>query len=279
MKVLFLDCGMGAAGDMLAGALLGLLGDEERAAFVAELNGMGLDGVDIGCERGESHGTEGWRFRVRVRGREEDDWLAEAGHGGHHHAEHGHGHGHHEHRSLGEVLGIIGGLKVGEGVKRSAGEVYRLLAEAEGEVHGRPPGEVHFHEVGMLDAIADITAVCALMARTGAGRMVATPVNVGSGTVRCAHGVLPVPAPATAALLRGIPWHGSEVAGELCTPTGAAILRYFVREFGPMPAMREERVGVGVGTRDVGRASTVRAVLGDAGGQAAAWQNGNREGM
>ena len=243
---------MGAAGDMLAGALLGLLGEEERGAFVAELNGMGLDGVEVGGERGESHGVEGWRFRVRVKGVEEDEVLGA-----------GHGHGHHGHRSLEEVLGIIGGLKVGEAVKRAAGEVYRLLAEAEGEVHGRAPGEVHFHEVGMLDAIADITAVCGLMARTGAERVVATPVNVGSGTVRCAHGVLPVPAPATAVLLRGIPWHGSEVAAELCTPTGAAILRYFVKEFGPMPAMRVVRTGVGLGTREVGRASAVRAVLGE----------------
>ena len=253
MKVLFLDCGMGAAGDMLAGALLGLLGEEERSAFVEELNGMGLDGVEVGCEQGESHGVAGWHFRVRVRGREEDEWTG---------AEHGHGHGHHAHRSLGEVLGIIGGLKIGESVKRAAGEVYRLLAEAEGEVHGRPPGEVHFHEVGMLDAIVDITAVCGLMERTGAERVVATPVNVGSGTVRCAHGVLPVPAPATATLLRGIPWHGSEVAGELCTPTGAAILRFFVREFGEMPPMRAERIGVGLGTREVGRPSTVKAFLG-----------------
>ena len=162
--------------------------------------------------------------------------------------------------------GILDGLPLPEGVKEDAKAVYALIAGAESKVHGHPIDQIHFHEVGTLDAIADVVGVCALMAEIDPDRVVVSPVHVGSGQVRCAHGVLPVPAPATALLLQGMPVYGGAVRGELCTPTGAALLRYFADEFGPMPAMTLEKVGSGMGTKDFEWANCVRAMLGTAGG-------------
>jgi hypothetical protein len=142
--------------------------------------------------------------------------------------------------------------------------VYGLIAEAESSVHGRPVSEIHFHEVGTYDAIADIAAVCLLMEEIAPGKVAASPVHVGSGQVRCAHGILPVPAPATALILKDVPIYGGSVRGELCTPTGAALLKYFVSEFGDMPVMRTTAVGYGMGKKDFEAANCVRAFLGEA---------------
>ena len=144
--------------------------------------------------------------------------------------------------------------------------VYGLIAEAESRVHGVPVTDIHFHEVGTLDAVADVTAVCLLMHRLAPDEVVVSPVHVGCGTVRCAHGILPVPAPATAELLRGIPIYGGSVEGELCTPTGAALLRHFADRFGPMPGMTLRAVGYGMGTKDFERANCVRALWGERSG-------------
>ena len=126
-----------------------------------------------------------------------------------------------------------------------------------------PVTQIHFHEVGTMDAVADITAVCQLMHEIAPDEVVASPVHVGSGQVKCAHGILPVPAPATAYILQGIPSYGGEVDGELCTPTGAALLKHFVTRFGPMPAMKTEAVGYGMGKKDFERANCVRVMLGE----------------
>lgn len=141
--------------------------------------------------------------------------------------------------------------------------VYRLLAEAESAVHGADIDQIHFHEVGTLDAIVDVLTACLLFHELASERVVASPVHVGSGSVRCAHGVLPVPAPATARLLQGIPSYGGEIAGELCTPTGAALLRHFVTDFGAQPVLRVERIGYGVGHKVFPRANVLRAMLGE----------------
>ncbi|MFA6948838.1 MAG: nickel pincer cofactor biosynthesis protein LarC, partial [Eubacteriales bacterium] len=135
--------------------------------------------------------------------------------------------------------------------------------EAESSVHGVPVDEIHFHEVGTMDAVADITAVCMLMEQLAPQRVVVSPVHVGSGHVHCAHGILPVPAPATAYILRGIPIYGGAVKGELCTPTGAALLRHFASEFGDMPVMKLSDVGYGMGKKDFDTANCVRAMLGE----------------
>ncbi len=143
--------------------------------------------------------------------------------------------------------------------------VYGLIAEAESHAHGVPVTQIHFHEVGTMDAVADITAVCLLMDRLAPDKVVVSPVHVGSGKVRCAHGVLPVPAPATAFILKDVPIYGGEIKGELCTPTGAALLKHFACEFGPMPMMKVQATGYGMGKKDFEAANCVRAMIGEAG--------------
>ena len=153
-------------------------------------------------------------------------------------------------------------LPLSDKVKQDVLSVYRLIAEAEAKAHDKPVEEVHFHEVGALDAIADITGVCLLMEKLAPDRVTASPVHVGSGQVRCAHGILPVPAPATATILKGIPTYGGQIRGELCTPTGAALLRHFVGGFTGMPVMTVSRIGYGMGTKDFAVANCVRAFMG-----------------
>ena len=165
---------------------------------------------------------------------------------------------------MAEIREIVSGLQVSEAVKANVLAVYGRIAEAESHVHGRPVEEVHFHEVGALDAIADITAVCVLIEQLAPDRIVVSPVRVGSGTVRCAHGLLPVPAPATAYLLRDVPIYAGEIEGELCTPTGAALLTHFAAEYGKLPLMRLRAVGYGMGTKVFDdMPGCVRALLGE----------------
>lgn len=259
MKTLYLDCGMGAAGDMLTAALLELL--PEPDAFVAKLNAVGIPGIRFSCEPAVKCGITGTHVRVTVNGAEEGEF-----HHDHHH-EHDHGHDHHHdhhHSGMDDIAHIVRGhLDLPDKVKEQVLATYGLIAAAESRVHGVPVTEVHFHEVGAMDALADVTAVCLLLDALAPDRIVASPVHVGAGHVHCAHGILPVPAPATAELLKGVPVYGGAVDGELCTPTGAALLRQFVTAFGEMPVMTVERVGYGMGTKDFARANCVRAILGE----------------
>ena len=141
--------------------------------------------------------------------------------------------------------------------------MYDDIASAEAKAHGCPVSDVHFHEVGALDAVADVTGVCYAMYLLGAEQIIVSPIHVGSGTVRCAHGVMPVPAPATANILEGVPVYGGSIRGELCTPTGAALLKHFADAFGPMPVMETRSVGIGIGTKTFEQANCVRVFLGD----------------
>ena len=168
---------------------------------------------------------------------------------------------------MAEIEGLIDSLDVSDKVKADAKAVYGLIAEAESQVHGHPVSEIHFHEVGTMDAVADVVAVCLLMEEIGAEKIAASPVHVGSGYVRCAHGVLPVPAPATALILTGIPTYGGSIQGELCTPTGAALLKHFAGSFGDRPVMTTEAIGYGMGKKDFERANCVRAFLGESEGE------------
>ena len=168
---------------------------------------------------------------------------------------------------MADIEHIIGSLTLSEKVKQDALEVYRLIAEAESAAHGRPVTEIHFHEVGTMDAIADVTAVCQLVELLGVEKVLASPVHVGCGKVRCAHGVLPVPAPATAFILKGVPIYGGRVEGELCTPTGAALLKKFVSSYGEMPPLKVEKIGYGMGTKDFEVANCVRALLAETVGE------------
>ena len=233
---------MGAAGDMLTAALLELLPDQD--AFVEELNGLGIPGVVFTAEICEKCGILGTHMKVTVHGEEED---------GHHH----------HHGCLADIRGIVSGLPLPTIVKLDILAVYEEIAQAESHVHGVPMEHIHFHEVGTMDAIADVTAVCLLLHRLAPDKIIVSPVHVGSGQVRCAHGILPVPAPATAYLLRGIPIYGGSIDGELCTPTGAALLKHFATEFGQMPVMKVQAIGYGMGKKDFPRANCVRALLGE----------------
>jgi uncharacterized protein (TIGR00299 family) protein len=141
--------------------------------------------------------------------------------------------------------------------------VYQLIADAESKAHGVPVSEIHFHEVGNLDAIADVTAVCLLIDKISPDQIMASPIHVGCGQVHCAHGILPVPAPATAHILQGCPIYAGKIKGELCTPTGAALLKYFVNSFGEMPMMCVSSIGYGMGKKDFEAANCVRAMMGE----------------
>lgn len=288
---------MGAAGDMLTAALLELLPEPEK--FVERLNSLGIPGVEYRAVPCVKCGIKGTRMEVSVYGEEEG--AEEHGHnhghaceethehthehdscGGHDHSHddgrarceehihdgaHEHGHacgGRHCHAGMADIEAVFAGLDMPDGAKADALAVYRIIAEAESAVHGVPVTQIHFHEVGAMDAVADVAAVSLLMHELAPARVTASPVHVGSGTVRCAHGVLPVPAPATARILEGVPIYGGEVRGELCTPTGAALLRHFAADFGPMPLMRLGKTGYGMGKKDFGdRANCVRAMMGE----------------
>ncbi len=274
MKTLYLDLSMGAAGDMLAAALLELLPDPD--SFLAELNGLGIPGVRYQRERAVKCGVTGTHLAVTVDGEEEhshDHHPHDHGHEHHHDQgthdhEHrlGHEHGSHHHSGIHDIEHIVRDhLALPSKVKDDVMAVYALIAQAESHVHGAPVTEIHFHEVGTMDAVADITAVCLLMDRLAPDLVTASPVHVGSGQVRCAHGILPVPAPATAHILRDVPIYGGQIQGELCTPTGAALLKHFAAQFGPMPLMRTQAVGYGCGKKDFEAANCVRAMLGEAG--------------
>ena len=311
MKTLYIECAMGAAGDMLTAALLELMPDKEAA--LAKLNAMGIPGVVFEAEPSAKCGITGTHMRVLIHGEEEGAMPCghthaqedhhEHNHAHEHHHEHDHVHEHHyehdhhvhthahahvqedahchdsdahdhahhhehdahhhAHHGMAEIRSLIAELAVSETVKEKALAVYQSIAEAESKVHGAEVDQIHFHEVGSMDAVADVTAVCLLMELLAPEQVIVSPIHVGSGTVLCAHGRLPVPAPATALILEGMPIYGGSVQGELCTPTGAALLKTFADSFGPMPPMRVAKTGYGMGTKDFEQANCLRAMLGE----------------
>lgn len=268
MKTLYLECAMGAAGDMLLSALYELL--ENKKDFLEIMNGSGLSGVRLEALPASSCGIAGTHMKVTVHGLEEGEGAQAHCHdsGAAHEHGHSHAHGeeaahHHHHASRKHIAELIDTLQLPEEVKKQAKSVYDAIAGAEAKAHNCPVGDVHFHEVGALDAVADVTGVCLAIHLLSPDRILASPVHVGSGTVRCAHGILPVPAPATLELLSGIPVYGGSVRGELCTPTGAALLAHFVQCFGPMPVMTVKKAGYGLGTKVFEQANCVRAFLGE----------------
>lgn len=265
---------------MLTAALLELL--PEREKIVEELNGLGIPGVEYVCEAASKCGIGGTHISVKVHGEEESEEMHHGGHDhghsqedheeGHVHVhqhedgcahEHEHEHEQHHHSGMHEIGHIVAKLPVSERIRKDILAVFGLIAEAESHVHGVPVTEIHFHEVGTMDAVADIAAVCILMDRLAPDQVIVSPVHVGSGQVKCAHGILPVPAPATAYILKETPIYGGQIRGELCTPTGAALLKYFASRFGEMPVMRTSVIGYGMGKKDFPAANCVRALLGE----------------
>ena len=269
MSTLFLDCGMGAAGDMISAALFELCDDKD--SVLEAIRAMGIPRVAVVPEPSVKCGITGTHMTVTVDGTEEDEDMHQAhGHGHDHPHDHEHGHDHHHkhehghsHGVLHEIEHLVEHMDVSEKVRKDILGVYAVLAEAESAVHGVPVDQIHFHEVGTLDALADIAMTCLLMDRIRPARVVVSPVRVGSGTVKCAHGILPVPAPATARILAGIPVYAGDIASEMCTPTGAALLKYFADSFGAMPPMTMDRIGYGMGKKDFDTANCVLAILGE----------------
>ena len=249
MKILYIECSMGVAGDMLMGALYELLNDEDRKKFTDKMNSLGIEGLHVEAVPSVKCGINGTHMNVTVDGHEELES---------HHSEHHHHHG----ASMHDIRHVIDAAGISENVKKNAVEVYECIAQAESRAHGKSADEIHFHEVGSKDAMADVIGCCMLIDIIGADRIVVSPVTTGFGNIRCAHGILPVPAPATALILNDVPLRAGNIEGELCTPTGAALVKHYADEFGNMPQMTVSRIGYGMGTKDFAAANCVRVFVG-----------------
>lgn len=282
MNVLYLDIFSGISGDMFIGALIDL--GLDAAVLERELGKLGVEGYHLHVGRGQKSGIVGVKFDVHLA---HDEHHHDHDHGHEHSHEHDHAHGHshshghshhshehehpheHEERTFTQIQKLIAGSHLSDWVKEKAIAVFRRIAVAEGKIHGLPPERVHFHEVGAVDSIVDIVGACLGLELLGKPRVLASPVLEGFGWVKCAHGRMPIPAPATLAILgaRGAAVSQSDEPNELVTPTGAALLAEFVESFGPMRNLVAEKIGFGLGTRDnKTRPNVLRAVLGEASG-------------
>ena len=270
MKTLYIECNMGVAGDMLMGALLELAKDKE--GFIDKMNHLGIPRVKICSSESIKCGICGTHISVKIDGQEETDAehhkheISVEHHHEHIHGNHAHSHEenvHHHHATMESIGEIIDSMEIPDNVKKDIKSIYQIIADAESKVHGKPVGEVHFHEVGMMDAIADITGCCLLINEINPERIIVSPIVTGFGHVHCAHGTMPVPAPATALILNGVPNCTGDIEGELCTPTGAAIVKYFADEFSYQPEMVTDKIGYGMGTKDFLSVNCVRAFIGD----------------
>lgn len=239
MKTLYFDCFCGAAGDMIVGALIDAGADFKQ--LESSLATLKVDGYRLSCEKINKHGTMATKFDVHLD--EQHD---------------------HPHRHLRHVVEIIESGDLPEEVKRASLETFQRVAECEAEVHGTTIEKVHFHEVGAVDSIIDIVGTHLALHQLKPDAIHSSALHVGSGTVKCAHGIMPVPAPATALLLRGVPSYSGDVDGELVTPTGAALIAQLAESFGPMPLMTIDTIGVGSGTKDIpDRPNVIRAMIGE----------------
>lgn len=288
MRIAYLDCTSGISGDMFLGALVDAgvpfellqktVADLKLGAVLessrVDRSGVGATKIDV-VVHGEKDmpREEYWAQKHRPEGEHKHPDDAHS----HSHEEHGHSHerGHthargkeHEHahgRHLSEILQIIAGAAISEQAKRTATAIFQAVGDAEGKIHQVPASDVHFHEVGAEDAIVDVVCAAVGAEALGVEQFFSSPLNVGGGTVACAHGVLPVPAPATLELLKGVPIYAGEIQKELVTPTGAAIVKVLVNDFQPRPAMKIESIGYGAGSRDFkGHPNVLRITVGEA---------------
>ncbi len=265
MKTLFIECNMGASGDMLMGALYELLSDSQKESFLKTMNSLLPSQILLQASPAEKCGIWGTKMHVVILGQEESpaEDIASS-----HFAEHTHAHHDetstfgHLHTSYPELLARIDKLPISDSVKDHAKSVYTLIGNAESLAHNTDISQIHFHEVGTLDALMDVVGCCLLIEYLSPEQIIASPIHVGTGSVRCAHGILPVPTPATAEILKDVPIYAGNIKGELCTPTGAALLKHFVGQFIPMPPISVERTGYGMGTKDFESANCLRAFLG-----------------
>ena len=238
MKIAYFDCFAGISGDMTLGALIGAGADPER--LKDSLATLGVGGYRIEVSRKISGYIEATNVHV----------ILDEPHHGHH-------------RRLKEILETIRGASLSDPVKQTAERIFRRLAAAESRVHGCAPEEVHFHEVGAVDAIIDIVGAAIALEMLGSPKVVSSPMPTFHGYVKGSHGVFPLPAPATAEILRGVPWRKLDIEGELVTPTGAAIIAEIASGFGPLPAMRVESIGYGAGKSAIGIPNVLRVMIGE----------------
>jgi pyridinium-3,5-bisthiocarboxylic acid mononucleotide nickel chelatase len=239
MRTLYFDCFAGISGDMLLAALIDVGVDEKE--LIAQLHLLNIEGISIEFERVDRSGISASYAKVSA---------ADEKH----------------HRHLKDIKRIIDASSLKESIKKRALDIFSRLAQAEAHVHNLPVERIHFHEVGALDAIVDVVGACIGFELLGIERFISSPLHVGSGMVEMAHGKFPIPPPAVAELLRGIPIYSSEITGELVTPTGAAIVSTVCSEYAPLPSMRIEKTGYGAGTRDYKSFPNVlRLLLGETG--------------
>ncbi len=245
MRIAYFDCFSGISGNMVLGALLDAGLELER--LQAELAQLKLPGYRLAAELVRRGGLSGTLVRVDC---EEQS----------------------AHRHLSDVEAIIDASELPAEVRQGSKAIFRRLAQAEAQVHGRPVEQVHFHEVGAIDAIVDIVGAAVGLWLLGVVGVFGSAVRVGRGTVQCAHGLLPVPAPATLELLRGVPIYGRDVEAELVTPTGAAILTALARGYGDAPPMRVERIGYGAGSRELPHPNLLRVTIGETADEPAGYE-------
>jgi hypothetical protein len=275
MRIAYLDCFSGLSGDMFLGAAVGAGVPLEKLQQAARSLNLG---ADLSGHTVQRAGLSAFKVDVLIHGRPDqpadDPASSTDAHQRHSHDEdsaHAHTHAHdvshahvHSHRGLPEIRQLLSTAPLSTFVRDFAVKAFTLLAEAEGKIHGQPPESIHFHEVGSEDAIVDIVCAGVAAEHLAASRWYVSSLNVGSGTVQCAHGVLPVPAPATAELLRGLPIYSAGPPKELLTPTGAAILRALDVQFAPLPPITLTATGYGAGAREfTSQANAVRLLLGE----------------
>ncbi len=239
MKTLYIECGMGVAGDMLSASLLELV---DKQKILLQINEIFKNKAIIKAESSMKCCILGTHISVEIGGHTEEE---------------------HHHSTMQSISCDIEELDISQEIKDRAIAVYNMIAQAESKVHNTTVDKIHFHEVGEIDAIVDIVFSMLLIAEIKPERIVVSPIAVGSGYVKCQHGILPVPAPATAEILMGVPTYNDGIKGELCTPTGASLVKYLADSFGDMPKMTVSKVGYGMGTKDFERANCVRVYLGE----------------
>lgn len=279
-NTLYIECLSGISGDMTIGAFLDLGVDQKL--FLQELSKINIGGYKIDIRKDQKNGITGTKFDVILdcdgehehshEHNHDHDHAHEHSHDHTHDHEHTHDHGHshdhshgnhhHEHRNLEAINTIIEKAELSERVKKLSKEMFLHVAKAEAKIHDKPLNEVHFHEVGAVDSIVDIIGTAICIDLLDVDEIIATPIHTGTGFVKCAHGKIPVPAPATLEILKGMPVYSTGIRSELVTPTGAAIAKTLVQKFDDRPEMSIERVGYGLGTKDLEISNLLRMSIG-----------------
>lgn len=263
MGILYYDCFCGISGDMNLGAMIDLGVDPDF--LIEELKKLPMaQEFELKITRQQKKGIEGTKVDVVLKGHGHHhhghgEGHHHHGHEGHHHAHEGHHH--HEHRNLAIIEGMIMGSALSDNVKALSMKIFMEVAVAEAKVHGKPIEEVHFHEVGAVDSIVDIVGAAICYEALGVEKVIASPVELGGGFVKCDHGMMPVPAPATAEILKGVPVRMGLTKSEMTTPTGAAILKALVGEYNDQMTMNIVKIGYGLGTRDHEFPNVLRAMI------------------